>query len=90
MPQHIYSHQNWKFDESKYVGAITYGIYGLGERCLKEEVVDFKQVEFEGISFWAPGCWDSYLQAIFGNYMELPPVEKRVSHSLKVWLTEEK
>ena len=82
--------QSRKFDESKYDGAITYGIYGLGERCLKEEVVDFKQVEFEGISFWAPGCWDSYLQAIFGNYMELPPVEKRVSHSLKVWLTEEK
>ena len=82
--------QNWKFDESKYVGAITYGIYGLGERCLREEVVDFKQVEFEGTRFCAPGCWDSYLRAIFGNYMDLPPVEKRVSHSLKVWLTEEK
>ena len=82
--------QKWKFDESKYVGAITYGIYGLGERCLREEVVDFKQVEFEGTRFYAPGCWDSYLRAIFGNYMDLPPVEKRVSHSLKVWLTEEK
>lgn len=81
--------QKYQYDSSRYVGAITYGIYGIGERCLREEVVDFTQVEFEGRKFFAPGCWDSYLSGIYGDYMSLPPEEKRVSHGLKVWLREE-
>lgn len=81
--------KRYDYDSSKYVGAITYGIYGMGERCLREEVVDFAEVEFEGRQFQAPGCWDSYLTGIYGDYMTLPPEEKRVSHELKVWLTQE-
>ena len=81
--------KRYDFDESKYVGAITYGIYGMGERCLREEVIDFAEVEFEGRTFWAPGCWDSYLAGVYGDYMTLPPEEKRISHELKVYLTEE-
>lgn len=76
------------YDESTYVGAITYGIYGIGERCLRTEVLDFAEVEFEGRTFCAPGCWDSYLTGIYGDYMQLPPEEKRVSHGVKVWLKE--
>lgn len=81
--------QTYKYDNSRYVGAVTYGIYGLGERCLREEVIDFAQVEFEGRTFCAPGCWDSYLTGIYGDYMTLPPEEKRVSHGLRVWLKED-
>lgn len=78
--------KKYNYDLSKYVGAITYGIYGMGERCVREEVLRFVQVEFEGYSFMAPGCWDSYLKGIFGDYMTLPPKEKQVSHGLDVWL----
>lgn len=78
--------KRYDYDSGKYVGAITYGIYGLGERCLRKEVVAFAEVEFEGRKFYAPGCWDSYLKGIFGDYMTLPPEEKRISHDLKVWL----
>lgn len=78
--------KKYDYDSSKYVGAITYGIYGIGERCLREEVIAFTEVEFEGRKFCAPGCWDSYLKGIFGDYMTLPPEEKRVNHELKVWL----
>lgn len=81
--------RRYDFDSGKYVGAITYGIYGIGERCLRSEVVDFVDVEFEGRKFHAPGCWDTYLQGIFGDYMLLPPEEKRVNHGLKVWLRSE-
>ena len=78
--------RRYEYDTSKYVGAITYGIYGMGERCLRSQVVQFVPVEFEGHTFYAPGCWDSYLKAIFGDYMTPPPIEKQVNHGLKVWL----
>ena len=74
------------YDASRYVGAITYGIYGPGERCLRSEVVDFQTVEFEGRQLRAPGCWDAYLHQIYGDYMILPPEEKRKDHRLRVWL----
>ncbi len=76
----------YAYDSSKYVGAITNGLYGIGERCKRTEVTDFAQVEFEGKKFQAPGCWDSYLIGIYGDYMELPPENKRVNHGLKVWI----
>ncbi len=73
------------YDSSRYVGAVTYGIYGSGERCLRKEVVDFTTVEFEGKRYQAPGCYDKYLTQIYGDYMKLPPEEKRKNHNMKVW-----
>ncbi len=77
--------QKYPYDTSKYVGAVTYGIYGFGERCLHEEVINWKSVEFEGHTYPAPGCYDAYLTGIYGNYMELPPKEKRYSHRNRAW-----
>lgn len=77
--------RRYDYDRSKYVGAITYGIYGVGERCLHDEVVAFTNVTFEGKQYCAPGCYDRYLRQIFGDYMVLPPAEKRVDHKMKVW-----
>lgn len=37
-------------------------------------------LEFEGISVNAPYCYDEYLTHVYGDYMTLPSVEKRVSH----------
>lgn len=73
------------YDSSRYVGAVTYGIYGPGERCIRDEVVDFTTVEFEGKRYQAPGCYDKYLTQIYGDYMTLPPEEKRKNHNMKVW-----
>lgn len=77
--------QKHSYDESKYVGAVTHGIYGFGERCLREEVVQWKQLEFEGNLYRVPGCYDTYLKGIYGNYMELPPQETRVGHRSRAW-----
>ena len=78
------------YDSSKYVGATTYGIYGMGERCLRSEVIDFLTVDFCGRKCNAPGCADSYLRGIYGDdYMQLPPEEKRKTHEMKVWKMEE-
>ena len=82
--------RKYNYDLSKYVGAVTYGIYGIGERCEREAVFPLKEATFENRVFWTPGCTDSYLTGIFGDYMTLPPKEKQVSHGLTVWLEDNK
>jgi lipopolysaccharide cholinephosphotransferase len=38
---------------------------------------------FEGKYYRAPGKWDIFLRTLHGNYMELPPVEQRITHNIK-------
>ena len=57
----------------KYVG----DIYGFSfENHLDEPAA----LEFEKYMLSAPANYDECLKNIYGNYMELPPEEKRVSH----------
>lgn len=39
---------------------------------------DLTKLEFENEHFYAFKEYDTYLSSVYGNYMELPPVEKRV------------
>lgn len=41
---------------------------------LFEQMID---VLFEGHTYMAISCWDKYLTQRYGNYMELPPIEKQ-------------
>ena len=77
------------YETSKYVGAVTWGLYGIGERMLKSEFEKSIEVEFEGYEFPAFSCWDSYLTGLYGDYMQLPPVEKRKTHNMTVYLKED-
>ncbi len=77
--------KKYDYDACEYVGCSVNGLYGMGERCLKKEVEEYKEVEFMGRMFKAPGCYDSYLRGIYGDYMTLPPGNKRVSHGLKAY-----
>lgn len=79
----------YPYDECKYVGAITWGLYGIGERMLKSEFEKAVEVEFEGHKFPAFSCWDSYLRGLYGDYMQLPPVEKRKTHDMVAYLIED-
>lgn len=74
------------YQDCKYVGAVTWGLYGAGERMLKSEFEKQVMVEFEGHKFPAFSCWDSYLKGLYGDYMQLPPVEKRQTHDMKVYV----
>jgi lipopolysaccharide cholinephosphotransferase len=40
---------------------------------------------FEDMTVSAPGCWDYYLKNLYGDYMQLPPEDKRETHSMDVW-----
>lgn len=48
--------------------------------CDKKVFSSFIDVEFEGRYFKAPVGYDEWLKSYYGDYMKLPPEEKRVSH----------
>ena len=62
--------------DTKRVGSFT-GYYNMV--CDKRVFNDFIDVEFEGRKYKAPVGYDEWLRAMYGDYMQLPPVEKRVS-----------
>ena len=76
------------YEASTYVGIVTNGLYGVGERMLKSDFEQSVMVEFEGKEYPTFSCWDSYLSGIYGDYMTLPPEEKRVTHDLTVTINE--
>lgn len=75
----------YDYDKSNYVGAITWGLYGVGERMKKSEFEKIVYVDFEGYKFPTFSCWDSYLKGLYGNYMQLPPIEKRKNHEIEAY-----
>ena len=56
----------------------------------KSNFEETTEVEFEGKSYPAPAGYDRYLTDFYGNYMEMPPLEKRVSnHHFKAYVIQE-
>ena len=74
-----------EYDNSFYIGAVVWGIHGLGERIPREEFEKSVELDFEDHKFLAMKCWDLVLKNIYGNYMELPPEEKRVCHTMTAY-----
>ena len=72
------------FETSEYVGDIVWSL-GSCEAMKRSEYLPVKEVEFCGRTFHAPACWDTYLKAIYGDYMQLPPEEKRVTHDYEAY-----
>lgn len=79
----------YQYEASDYVGAITWGLYGPGERMKKSEFEQAIEVDFAGHRLRTFACYESYLRGIYGDYMQLPPVEQRITHSLVAYLKED-
>jgi lipopolysaccharide cholinephosphotransferase len=53
---------------------------GLGEMVDKSIFDSDVYQEFEGRKYRVPIGYDAWLKSIYGDYMQLPPVEHRVTH----------
>lgn len=54
------------------------------DRIYPEELFPLKKYKFNGIEFLGPNNADAFLKLCYGDYMSLPPVEKRIPHYSKV------
>ena len=67
---------------SEYAMDIVWGTKPFLNEYIKERIL----VPFEDHHFYIPKNYDGYLKTIYGDYMKLPPIEKRTSHDLEVYL----
>ena len=68
-------------NKTKYISFFS-GINGWKrETHILNDILPLSKVIFEDKYYNAPGNYDKFLRILYGNYMELPPVEKRHTHS---------
>lgn len=65
---------------SRYANIPTMNGYGITHDL--QTVLPLSTIKFEDSEFPAPNNPDQYLRNIYGNYMEIPPVEKQHFHSV--------
>ncbi len=62
-----------------------YGAYGNRE-VMPKELFDHKVLmSFEDTQFYGMERFDEYLRIMYGNYMQIPPVEKRHTHLSNIY-----
>lgn len=69
----------YDFDNSEYAGNLV-GNWGSKEIMPRSYFGTPAEYDFESIKVYGPEEPDKYLSALYGDYMKLPPEEKRVSH----------
>lgn len=78
-----YNHKN-----CEYFAAVAFA-GGKRKAYSKRYLGAGTKLKFESDFYNAPERWDEYLTVAYGNYMELPPVEERISnHRFKVYWKE--
>ena len=71
--------RRYDYNTSSFVGNYG-GMWGIKEFWDKKNFDSYQLQNFEGLQVRIPVGYDEILRKMYGNYMELPPVEKRVSH----------
>lgn len=66
-----------KNENSKLVSIPSDCRHYFGEMNLRSVLCETKEVAFDGRTCWVPKEADGYLRAIYGDYMQIPPVEKQ-------------
>ena len=68
-------------DETTELVAIPTGRkHFSGEIYKRNKMLKYKKIQFETEYFNVPIWSEGYLKFFYGNYMEMPPVEKRERH----------
>ena len=76
--------QKYKYDDSDIVGYAS--SYPANNKYLKKEwFSESLKVYFEKLQFNIPIGYHEYLTTQYGDYMQLPPENKRVSHHMEAY-----
>ena len=67
------------FSDSLYAGCVC-GSYREKEIMTRETFENYTEAEFEGHSLKIIKNYDEYLKKHYGDYMQLPPEDKRETH----------
>jgi len=75
-----------KYNKSNYVAPISWiHFYGTKDKILREGFLKRIKLIFEGHEFFVMSGYHEYLSSIYGDYMKLPPIEKRINHGFKAY-----
>lgn len=69
----------YKFDTSEYVGNFT-SAYGKKEQMHRKAFDAYDDILFENYKFMVCVGYEEYLTNIYGDYLLLPKIEKRIGH----------
>lgn len=75
-----------EFNKSDSTKGLVDFVWGINLRYLPKDLFEFELMEFEGIEFRVPKKYDEVLKMCYGDYMKLPPKEKRVGHTMEAKL----
>lgn len=82
--------QKYSGEGSEYIAALC-GMYGMRERWKYSEYEPKIRIPFEGHLFPVPENYNIYLTNLYGDYMQIPPENKRkYSHATVYKIKEEK
>ena len=73
--------QKYCSNDSGYIGGVVWG-YGCVETLPQNSFGRNIRMPFEGIDVNVLDNWEYYLTNVYGNYMELPSEDKRMSHEI--------
>lgn len=79
--------QRFSNGDRKYIAALC-GMYGMRERWLYSDYVPKIKADFENKKFPIPANYNIYLSNLYGDYMKLPPEDKRKYSTCKVFKIE--
>lgn len=71
--------KRYDYDKCDFVANIC-GNWGEKEIMEKKWVGKRKLLKFEELNIYVPENYDAYLSRMYGDYMQLPPEEKRCTH----------
>ena len=78
------------FYDDKYVACVS-GRYGRKELFCRGVFEKTIELPFEDTILPAPIKYEKYLKSLYGNFMELPPIDKQISnHTTEKWWNDEK
>lgn len=70
----------WRDLETDYW--LSGGVYGYVKEIMpKSWYIPTVKMSFEGHEYQFPGKYEEVLKHLYGNYMQIPPIDKRYTHA---------